>query len=277
MFAYENTLRYIEENLQAEINIGDLAEHAGYSKYHFCHIFKETLGQPAGRFIKRLRLLYVLHALYDGASAADVIHNYGFDTYAGFYKAFVQMFGCSPKVYVEMHKDELPLNVMEESFMTQYTTDRCILSHLCENDIPEAIRLLSDSQVREYLGGPVPEDVAVHRIKGWIDAPDSIHYAVRNKEMNSLMGIIDISPHHNLIDKEVSYQFLPEYWGKGYAYEVLNWLLAHCKNDLHVATVVSETQSANTRSCELLKRLGYEEKERLTRFGAEQIIFEKHL
>lgn len=157
------------------------------------------------------------------------------------------------------------------------TTARCILSHLSENDMPEAIRLLTDSQVREYLGGPVPEDVAAHRVKGWINAPDSIHYAVRNKESNALMGIIDISPHHNLIDKEISYQFLPEYWGEGYAYEVLNWLLAHCKNDLHVETAVSETQSANARSCELLKRLGYEEKKRLMRFGAEQILYTKHL
>ena len=157
------------------------------------------------------------------------------------------------------------------------TTERCILSRLCENDIPEAIRLLTDPRVREYLGGSVPEDVAPYRIKGWINAPDSIHYAVRSKETSRLMGIIDISPHHNLIHKEISYQFLPEYWGKGYAYEVLNWLLAHCKNDLHVANVVSETQSANARSCALLNRLGYEEKERLIRFGSEQIIFEKHL
>lgn len=157
------------------------------------------------------------------------------------------------------------------------TTERCVLSHLCENDIPEAIRLLTEPQVREYLGGTVPADVAVHRIKGWINAPDSIHYAVRNKETNSMMGIIDISPHHSRIDKEISYQFLPEYWGKGYAYEVLTWLLAHCKNDLHVETVVSETQSANARSCRLLKRLGYEEKERLIRFGAEQILYSKQL
>lgn len=277
MFAYENTLRYIEENLQAEISIEDLAEHAGYSKHHFCHLFKETMGQPVGSFIKRLRLLYVLHALYHGASATDVIHNYGFDTYGGFYKAFVKMFGCSPKAYVETHKDELPLNVMEEQFMSQYTTDRCVLSHLCENDIPEAIRLLTEPQVREYLGGPILADVAVHRIKGWINAPDSIHYTVRNKETKALMGIIDISPHHNLVDKEISYQFLPEYWGEGYAYEVLNWLLAHCKNNLHVDNVVSETQSANTRSCDLLNRLGYEEKEQLIRFEAEQTIYTKHL
>lgn len=156
-------------------------------------------------------------------------------------------------------------------------TARCVLSHLCENDIPEARRLLTEPRVREYLGGPVPEDVAAHRVKGWINAPDSIHYAVRSKETNTLMGIIDISPHHNLIDKEISYQFLPEYWGKGYAYEVLNWLLAHCKNNLHVETVVSETQSANARSCNLLKQLGYEEKERLIRFGAEQIVYTKQL
>lgn len=158
-----------------------------------------------------------------------------------------------------------------------YTTARCKLSPLRENDIPEAIRLLTDPRVREYLGGSVPEDIAPHRVRGWIYAPDSIHYAVRHRETNALMGVVDISSHHNGIDKEISYQFLPEYWGKGYVYEVLTWLLDHCKNDLCVETVVSETQSANTRSCNLLKRLGYEEKERLIRFGAEQIIYIKQL
>ena len=158
-----------------------------------------------------------------------------------------------------------------------YTTARCRVLPLCENDIPEATRLLTDPQVRKYLGGPVPEDIAPHRIREWIYAHDSIHYAVRHGETNALMGVIDISPHHNGIDKEISYQFLPEYWGSGYTYEALRWMLTHCKNDLCVATVISETQSANTRSRSLLKGLGYQEKARLIRFGAEQVIYEKCL
>ena len=277
MFAYENTLRYIDEHLQSEISIEDLAKQANYSKYHFCHLFKETMGESVVSFIKRRRLHLVLHALCRGNPAVSVIYDYGFNTYAGFYKAFIQMFGCSPKKYVRTHKDDLPLDIKEEEFMTLYMTERCAVSHLHENDISEAVRLLTDPQVREYLGGSVPGDVAVHRVKGWINAPDSIHYAVRHRKTDAFMGIIDISPHHNLIDKELSYHFLPEYWGEGYAFEVINWLLTHCKNDLHVENVVSETQSANIRSCNLLKRLGYEEKERLIRFGAEQIIFIKQL
>jgi len=277
MLVYESILRYIEANLQSKIGIEALARHVGYSKYHFCRLFKETTGQSVGTFIQRRRLLKVLQALCRGESAANVIHDYGFDTYAGFYKAFIRMFGCNPKAYVEAHREVIPLHIMEEKLMEQYKTQRCVLTHLREADIPDAIRLLTEPQVRAHLGGVLTEDAAVSRLKEWIAADDSVHYAVRHAETGALMGILAVAPHHNLIDKEISYQFLPEYWGNGYAYETIGWLLVHCKDELHIETVVSETQSANERSCRLLKKLGYEEQEKLVRFGSEQTIFRKQL
>lgn len=154
-----------------------------------------------------------------------------------------------------------------------YETDRCVLSLLQKTDIPEALRLLTDEQVRAYLGGPVSEEEARRRLRIWSDRPDSVYYAVRLKVNKALIGIVDISPHHNVRDKEISYQFLPEFWGMGYASEVLRWLLRHCREELQIDAVISETQSANRRSCKLLERVGYVEQDRIMRFGAEQIIY----
>jgi len=39
-----------------------------------------------------------------GKKAIDIVLAYGFDTYAGFYKAFVKMYGCSPKKYLSIYK-----------------------------------------------------------------------------------------------------------------------------------------------------------------------------
>lgn len=161
--------------------------------------------------------------------------------------------------------------------MKTYETDRCVVTFLQENDFSEALRLLTDKQVRAFLGGPLAEDDAYRRLRFWTENTDSIHYTVRLRETNAMMGIIAIAPHHDMTVKEISYQFLPEYWGKGYATEVLQWTLRHCYKDLQLSWVVSETQSANTRSCKLLERLGYILDSVIVRFDAEQRIYKYDL
>jgi crossover junction endodeoxyribonuclease RuvC len=39
-----------------------------------------------------------------------VVLEYGFDTYAGFYRAFVKMYGCSPKKYLSIYQNTYQLN-----------------------------------------------------------------------------------------------------------------------------------------------------------------------
>ena len=156
-------------------------------------------------------------------------------------------------------------------------TKRCRINLLAESDFNEALPLLTDETVRRYLGGPISDESAYQRLKRWTDQPDSIYYTIRLKDSQTLIGLVDISPHHNAVEKEVSYQFLPEYWGQGYATEILQWILTHCREELQVSSVVSETQSANLRSRRLLERCGYTERERLIRFGKEQIIYVRDL
>lgn len=277
MFAFEYTIQYIERNLNRKITIDELAKHSKYSKYHFCRLFKETVGQSVGDFIKQKRLLCILHEIQLGSRGIDAIMYYGFETYAGFYKAFIKMFGCAPSTYIREHTSFTPINSMEGKYMNNYETNRCVLSTLHDNDFPESMRLLTDKQVRLYLGGSLSEQDAYRRLRFWTEKIDSVHYAVRLKETHALIGIISISPHHRATDKEISYQFLPEYWGKGYAYESLHWILHLCRNYLHLDFVVSETQSANARSIKLLKKLGYKLDGTIYRFSAEQCIYKKNL
>ena len=79
--------------------------------------------------------------------------------------------------------------------------------------------------------------------------------------------------YHDSEFKEISYQFLNEFWGHGYATEVLKKFLNYCKNVLLLKAIVSETQTANKKSCLLLGRLGYKLKERLIRFEEEQSVY----
>lgn len=70
--------------------------------------------------------------------------------------------------------------------------------------------------------------------------------------------------------------FLSQAWGNGYAFETICELLNYAFNILGLSEVVAETQAANSASCALLKKLGFSDKQRITRFGEEQIIWIKN-
>jgi Ser/Thr protein kinase RdoA (MazF antagonist)/AraC-like DNA-binding protein len=100
--AMQAVVDYIEANLKTDIIADELAAIAGYSKYHFYSVFSAVVGRPVAGYILHRRLKHALHEIAGGRTAIEVVSQYGFDTYAGFYKAFVREYGCSPKKYVEI-------------------------------------------------------------------------------------------------------------------------------------------------------------------------------
>ena len=95
----QKSLDYIEDNLQTEIAAGELADMAGFSLFHYYRLFQQATGLPVMQYILRRRLLHGVYAISRGSTKVDAALNYGFDTYAGFYKAFCREFGCTPSAF----------------------------------------------------------------------------------------------------------------------------------------------------------------------------------
>jgi len=152
-------------------------------------------------------------------------------------------------------------------------TERCILFPLDETDFNELTPLVTNTEVREFLGGVRSLDTTLTNMRISILASNEHLFTVRLQNSNILIGLVTIAPHHNPDDMEISYMFMPDYWGKGYASEAIKALLEFCKKELGLNRVVSETQTANTRSCHLLEKLGYHAESQIERFGAKQIIY----
>lgn len=93
----KSSIAYIEQNLKTDISAEELASMAGYSVWHYQRLFAQTTGLSIAAFIGKRRLDRALGEIADGRRAIDVALEYGFDTYAGFYKAFVRVYGGSPK------------------------------------------------------------------------------------------------------------------------------------------------------------------------------------
>jgi len=104
----KSSLDYIEQNLKTDITADELAKMANYSVSHFCRLFAGTTDSTVASYILKRRLDRALAEISLGRKAIGVVLEYGFDTYAGFYKAFVKMYGCSPKKYLSIYKTKKP-------------------------------------------------------------------------------------------------------------------------------------------------------------------------
>ena len=112
----QSSIDYIEKNLKAEISVQELAEQANFSIFHYYRLFQMAVGIPVMQYITRRKLLHAIYEISCGSKIIEVALNYGFDTYAGFYKAFKREFGYSPKQFLKNNKLNKPyrINLFQE-------------------------------------------------------------------------------------------------------------------------------------------------------------------
>jgi len=131
---------YIEQNLKTDITPKELAQMAGYSVWHYQRLFAQVIGVPLAAYINRRRLDSALAEISANRKAIDVAMEYGFDSYAGFYKAFLRMYGCSPKKYLSI-----------------YGTHQLI---------PEVLTMFTEAELRKVLDNwDIPKDLTINDVK----------------------------------------------------------------------------------------------------------------
>ena len=116
----QQSLDYIEDNLKTEITAAELAEMAGFSLFHYYRLFQQATGLPVMQYILRRRLLHGVYAMKQGSGKTDAAFCYGFDTYAGFYRAFCREFGATPSAFLESSRAKRPcrIDITREEHMT---------------------------------------------------------------------------------------------------------------------------------------------------------------
>lgn len=112
----QQRIDYIENNLKAELTVDELCREACYSAVHYCRLFKAFVGVSPREYINRRKLLHAVYEMANGKSKTDSAFDYGFKTYAGFYKSFKREFNCSPTEFIKHHKSNSPhkVNILQE-------------------------------------------------------------------------------------------------------------------------------------------------------------------
>ena len=141
-------------------------------------------------------------------------------------------------------------------------TGRLILSELTVNAAPFFYKLVNDPSWIEFIGD--------RDVKTLADAENYLStkiipsykingfgfYLVSSKNKNESIGISGLIDREGLENIDVGYAFLPEFRGKGYAYEATKSVLSYAKNTLQIKPVIAITNVDNIKSCQLLERLG---------------------
>lgn len=150
----QDSLDYIEEHLRAELTIGELAALSGYSASHYSRLFREATGMSVGHYILRRRLLHAGYDMSRGGSFLDTAMRYGFDTYAGLYRAFVREFGCTPTEYLRSGRARKPWRIdlsREDQIMTHKDAARVLKHWGMEGERLQDVLVQSTGAQRENL------------------------------------------------------------------------------------------------------------------------------
>jgi len=103
---YQKIIQYIDAHIKEDIAIAEIADTIGYSANHIYKIFKVYSPYPIMEYIRRKKLYFAANEMYSGRKLYDIALDYGYETPAGFYKAFKSIFGCSPSEYKNNIKKE---------------------------------------------------------------------------------------------------------------------------------------------------------------------------
>jgi RimJ/RimL family protein N-acetyltransferase len=146
-------------------------------------------------------------------------------------------------------------------------TERLRLRAFRGSDMHAIIRLLTDPDVRRYLGGPVGDDHVEAARTAAVGERWGV-FCVAHVDTDEAIGGCSFGRWRGVL--ELTYELLPEHWGRGLAAEgvgaALDWMWANTDDDV----VVAVTQTANLPSLRLLARLGFEADLEFEEFGAAQ-------
>jgi AraC family transcriptional regulator len=95
-----DAVRYIEERADMPLALGDLAEVARMSRYHFLRTFRQTLGVTPYQFLLNLRLRRAATALKASAAPVSTIaFAVGFGDLSTFNTRFREVIGMTPQAF----------------------------------------------------------------------------------------------------------------------------------------------------------------------------------
>lgn len=96
-----SVIQFMAENLRDNIHLDSLSQIAGVSTFHFSRLFKNTIGEPPAKHLRRLRVERAEFLLTDNEniSLVDIALQCGFYDQSHFTRVFKSVAGMTPLKY----------------------------------------------------------------------------------------------------------------------------------------------------------------------------------
>ena len=89
-------VRFINEHIEENISLDDVAKRFFISKFYLCRSFKRYSGVSVHAYITQKRVLYAKQLIEAGETASGAAYKVGFGDYSAFYRAYVKQIGKTP-------------------------------------------------------------------------------------------------------------------------------------------------------------------------------------
>lgn len=153
-------------------------------------------------------------------------------------------------------------------------TDRLILRWLSAEDADFILRLVNEPSWLRFIGDNgvrTVEDARAYILNKLVEMYSRLGfglYLVELKDAGLPIGICGLIKRDSLEDVDIGFAFLPQFWGKGYAYESAAAVMEFGKRDFGLKRIVAITSPDNDVSGRLLEKLGFDF-ERMVKLSAE--------
>ena len=256
----EMVIDYIENNLDGKIDLETVANVIHYSKYHLHRMFTSTVGMTIHDYVQRRQLTEAAKLLvFSDKPIIEIAFICGYESQQAFSSIFKSMYKIPPAEYrdnCEFYPLQLRFTLHRNTSKTELTKDDiCIAEKADVSAWMDLMRLVID-------GYPVMDEADY--LSKLITAINEKRALVL-KDNGVLIGAMLFSYQSGCID------FLgvhPQYRNKGIQKLFLEALLeTYLPNQEICTTTYREGDKADTGYRNLLKQLGFAERELLVEFG----------
>lgn len=151
-------------------------------------------------------------------------------------------------------------------------TQRLILREILETDAefildllnqPSFIRFIGDRGVRtieeskDFINNRYRKSYEDHGFGLWtVELKDHPPATAGGTDKNVPIGICGLVKRDSLPDPDIGFAFLPDYWGKGYAFEAAKATLEYAREVVGAERILAITDADNESSGKLLEKIG---------------------
>jgi [ribosomal protein S5]-alanine N-acetyltransferase len=142
-----------------------------------------------------------------------------------------------------------------------FKTDRLRMRALTEHDFDQMYAVYSHPEVITYVADG--EAISKEDCHIWIERTLKNYQTqgyglivIESKDGESFIGFVGVTHPRGQPEPEIKYSLYPEFWGKGYATEVVQGMLAYVASKCGLKRVIATTDPENIPSHRVLEKCG---------------------